>query len=87
MTLYVTNLPARISEQQLIELFDRFGNVREIELPKDQFSGLAKGFAFVHMNSEEGVYDAINALNHYVVEGSAIFVQRASNKVNHSPQN
>jgi translation initiation factor 3 subunit G len=46
-TLRVTNLSEGADEQELKELFGRWGNVTRVFLAKDRETGRAKGFAFV----------------------------------------
>lgn len=52
-TLFIGNLPPEATEQEITELFEQFGKVRKIELPRDIFSGLNKGFAFIDMEGHE----------------------------------
>lgn len=52
-TLFIGNLPPETTEQELVELFAAFGVVRKVELPRDIFSGLNKGFAFLDMEGHE----------------------------------
>jgi len=46
-TLRVTNLSEGADEQELKELFGRWGNITRVFLAKDRETGRAKGFAFV----------------------------------------
>ncbi|HHS83511.1 MAG TPA: RNA-binding protein, partial [Gammaproteobacteria bacterium] len=51
--LFVGNLPASTSEQNLQTLFSEFGTVRSIKLVMDVFSGQCKGFGFIEMEGHE----------------------------------
>ncbi|CAK7270714.1 translation initiation factor eIF3 subunit g [Sporothrix epigloea] len=46
-TLRVTNVSELAEEQELRDMFERFGRVTRVFLAKDRDTGLAKGFAFV----------------------------------------
>ena len=51
--LFIGNLPASTSEQDLETLFSEFGTVRSSKLVTDVFSGQCKGFGFVEMEGHE----------------------------------
>ena len=63
MKLFVGNLPYKISESELINLFSEFGEITTLNLIKDQFTGDSKGFAFVEMSSRSSGQQAMEALN------------------------
>ncbi|RKF71326.1 Eukaryotic translation initiation factor 3 subunit G [Golovinomyces cichoracearum] len=46
-TLRVTNVSEMAEEQELRDMFERFGRVTRVFLAKDRETGMAKGFAFV----------------------------------------
>ncbi|CAI0642018.1 unnamed protein product [Colletotrichum noveboracense] len=46
-TLRVTNVSELAEEQELRDMFERFGRVTRVFLAKDRETGLAKGFAFI----------------------------------------
>lgn len=60
--LFIGNLPASTTEQDLQGLFSRFGTVRSSRLVTDVFSGQCKGFGFVEMEGHEA-RAAISGLN------------------------
>ncbi|KAF0930924.1 hypothetical protein E2562_037136 [Oryza meyeriana var. granulata] len=45
--LYVGNLHANITEDQLRQVFEPFGQVELVQLPVDPLTGLCKGFGFI----------------------------------------
>jgi len=51
--LFIGNLPASTSEEELQQLFSAFGTVRSSKLVTDVFSGQCKGFGFVEMEGHE----------------------------------
>lgn len=54
MNIYVGNLAYNASEEQLRELFERFGEVISAKIPLDRDSGRSRGFGFVEMGDEMG---------------------------------
>lgn len=61
--MYVGNLSWDASENDIRELFTQYGGVTEVAIPTDRESGRPRGFAFVTMETKEGMDAAINALN------------------------
>src|SRR3989442_4648368 len=61
--LFVGNLSFNATENQLQDLFAAHGNVLEVDLIMDKFSGRPRGFAFVTMETKEGAEAAIGALH------------------------
>ncbi|KAH8839687.1 translation initiation factor eIF3 subunit g [Pyricularia oryzae] len=59
-TLRVTNVSEMAEEQELRDMFERFGRVTRVFLAKDRDTGLAKGFAFISFADRE---DAVKACN------------------------
>lgn len=51
--MYVGNLATDASEEDVQELFSKFGTVRSIRLAKDVFTGRCRGFGFVEMEGHE----------------------------------
>lgn len=60
--LYVGNIPFSSTEEELREVFARYGSVTEVKLMTDRETGRPRGFAFVSMD-ETGASDAIEALD------------------------
>ncbi|PKS08881.1 hypothetical protein jhhlp_003494 [Lomentospora prolificans] len=59
-TLRVTNVSEMAEENELRDMFERFGRVTRVFLAKDKDTGLAKGFAFISFADRE---DAVKACN------------------------
>src|SRR5204862_460147 len=75
--LFVGNLSFNTTENQLQDLFAAHGNVIEVDLIMDKFSGRPRGFGFVTMESKEAAEAAIQALNGKNVDGRAMTVNEA----------
>jgi len=77
MRIYVGNLSYDISEEELREEFAAFGNVESITIPTDNYSGKARGFAFVEMPTISEGQAAITALNGKTVKDRTLTVNAA----------
>jgi RNA recognition motif-containing protein len=49
MNLYAGNLSAEVTEGDLQQAFETFGEVTSAKIIKDKYSGKSKGFGFVEM--------------------------------------
>src|ERR1043165_3265315 len=74
--LYVGNLSFEVAENDLREMISQHGPVNEINVIMDKMTGRARGFAFVTMNTQEGVTAAL-ALNGKEWKGRALTVSEA----------
>ncbi len=77
MKLYVGNLPYRITEGELSELFSTCGEVVDVRIIKDRETRRSRGFGFVEMATEEEGKKAIEELNQKEVMGRNIVVNKA----------
>ena len=75
--LFVGNLSFNATENQLQDLFAPHGNVLEVDLIMDKFSGRPRGFAFVTMDTKEAADAATSALNGTELDGRALTVNEA----------
>lgn len=75
--LYVGNLPYTTTEEDLKPLFEQAGPVKSVALIKDRETGRSKGFAFVEMETQEGMDKAISMLNGKDMQGRALSVSIA----------
>lgn len=76
-SLFVGNLAFQTTEGDLRALFERFGEIGHVHLPKDPNTGRARGFGFVEMANDDGAREAIAALNGTVVGSRNINVSEA----------
>ena len=75
--LFVGNLSFNTTENQLQDMFAAHGNVLEVDLIMDKFTGRPRGFAFVTMETKEAATAASQALNGKSVDGRALTVNEA----------
>jgi RNA recognition motif-containing protein len=80
MNIYVGNLSFDVTEGDLKELFASFGEVTEVRLIMDKFSGKSKGFGFIEMPSKEEAEKAMEGLNGKDVKGRAMTANEAKPK-------
>jgi len=80
MNLYVGNLLFNVSENDLKSAFEQFGQVTEVRLIMDKFSGKSKGFGFVEMPSKDEAEKAIEEMNGKEFMGRALNVNVAKPK-------
>ncbi|MCK4358677.1 MAG: RNA-binding protein [Candidatus Cloacimonetes bacterium] len=63
MNIYVGNLSREVTEEDLRQAFEPFGQVDSVTVIKDKFSGESRGFGFVEMPTKAEAQSAINGLN------------------------
>jgi RNA recognition motif-containing protein len=80
MNIYVGNLAREITEDDLREAFEVYGQVSTATVIKDRFSGESRGFGFVEMPSKNEAQTAINEMNGKDLKGRTINVNEARPK-------
>jgi len=76
MKLYIGNLPWKVDDNGLKEMFASYG-ADEANVISDKFSGRSKGFGFVTIADDEAANKAISEMNDKEIEGRAIKVSEA----------
>jgi RNA recognition motif-containing protein len=77
MNIYVGNLSYEVTEEDLKQAFEDFGQVESIKIITDKYSGQSKGFAFVEMPSKAEGQSAIDGLNGKELKGRTLNVNEA----------
>ena len=77
MNIYVGNIPRGVTENELRELFQAFGEISSVSIIKDKFSGESRGFGFVEMPNKEEGQKALSALNGKDFKGRPLTVNEA----------
>jgi RNA recognition motif-containing protein len=75
--IYVGNLPWSTTSADLEQMFAEHGAVRSAEVISDRETGRSRGFGFVEMETEEGMNQAIQALNGHDMGGRPLTVNEA----------
>jgi RNA recognition motif-containing protein len=81
MNIYVGNLVFDVGEDDLRQAFEQFGQVTEVRLIMDKFTGKSKGFGFVEMPSKEEAEKAIEEMNGKEFMGRDLNVNEARPKI------
>ena len=75
--LYVGNLPYSVSDSDLKEMFDPFGQVESAQVIQDRDTGRSKGFGFVEMSNPQEGQAAIEAMHDKDINGRKLVVNEA----------
>ncbi|OWM87754.1 hypothetical protein CDL15_Pgr016450 [Punica granatum] len=76
-SLLVLNITFRTTADDLFPLFDKYGKVVDIFIPRDRRTGESRGFAFVRYKYADEAQKAVDRLDGRVVDGREITVQFA----------
>jgi RNA recognition motif-containing protein len=77
MKIYVGNLPYEITEAELREEFDSFGEVKSVNIITDRYTGRPRGFGFVEMATVSEGQAAIAGLNGKTMKDQTLNVNAA----------
>ena len=61
--LFVAGLPWATTDQDLLDLFSKYGNVNSAKFIMDRYSGRSKGFGVVEFENDDEADKAISELN------------------------
>jgi len=87
MNIYVSNISFHTNEDDLRNLFAKFGEVTSAKIIMDRETNESRGFGFVEMQSAEEGNKAIEELNGKEIEGRALSVSVAREKENRGGRN
>jgi RNA recognition motif-containing protein len=77
MNIYVGNISRESSENEIKTAFEEYGEVTSVNIIKDKFTGMSKGFGFVEMPNKEEADNAIKNLDGQRINGRALNVAEA----------
>jgi RNA recognition motif-containing protein len=69
MEFYVGNLAQGVTENDLKKLFGEYGEVSNVNIIKDRFSGQSKGYGFLEIPNNSEADKAIKELNRTGLQG------------------
>jgi RNA recognition motif-containing protein len=77
MNIYVGNLSRDVSESELREAFQAYGEIASVSIIKDRFSGESRGFGFIEMPNKQEADAAIAGLNGKEFKGRNLNINEA----------
>lgn len=77
MNIYVGNLSWEVTEDELRQAFESFGQVTSVSIITDKYSGRSRGFGFIEMPTETEAKAAISGLNGTLLRDRAVNVSEA----------
>jgi RNA recognition motif-containing protein len=77
VNIYVGNLSRETEEEDLRELFKSYGEVSNVSIIRDKYSGESRGFGFVEMSKKEEAQKAIAGISGTEVHGRTLNVNEA----------
>ncbi len=77
MNIYVGNLDYQITEDDLRDIFEEYGEVKSAKIVIDRDSNRSKGFGFVEMQEQAEGQKAIDELDGAELEGRTMRVNMA----------
>lgn len=75
--LFIGNLSFKLGEEDIRELFEKFGNITEVAIPRNRETDKPRGFAFITFEGEDSAKQAL-ALDGQEVDGRKIRVSIAT---------
>ena len=77
MNIYVGNMSREVTDEDLRQAFEAFGQVSSATVIKDKFTSVSKGFGFVEMPDKAQAQLAIDGLNGKELKEQALNVAEA----------
>ena len=77
MNIYVGSLSTSVTSDDLRQAFEAYGQVEDVKLIMDRYTGESRGFAFVRMPTKAEAVAAIDGLNGSELKGRTIVVNEA----------
>jgi RNA recognition motif-containing protein len=77
MNIYAGNLSYTVTEDDLRQAFENFGQVASVSIIKDQSSGQSKGFGFIEMPVAEEAKAAISGMHEKEMKGRKLNINEA----------
>ncbi|MEP7278632.1 MAG: RNA-binding protein [Bacteroidota bacterium] len=80
MNLFVAGLPYDLDDDELMEIFEKFGTIKSAKVAIDKETGKSRGFGFVEMPVEAEAKDAIENLNDISLGKKPLVVKAADDR-------
>ncbi len=86
MNIYVGNLSFQAGDDDLLKIFEAYGEVTSAKIIIDRMSGRSRGYGFIEMPDDGAAQKAIDELNGKEIGGRALTVNQARPKENRPPR-
>ena len=80
MKIFVAGLPYDLDDDELMEIFEKFGAVTSAKVAMDKETGKSKGFGFVEMPDSAEGKEAIEGLNDISLGKKPLVVKQAEER-------
>jgi RNA recognition motif-containing protein len=80
MKLFVAGLPYDLYDDELMEIFEKFGTIASAKVTMDKETGKSRGFGFVDMPNDEEAKEAIEHLNDISLGKKPLVVKQADDR-------
>jgi len=80
MNIYIGNMSKETTEEDLTEVFSKFGSIKSAKIIKDAMTSEPRGFGFVEMSDNEAAAKAIEELNGTELKGKKLVVNESKPK-------
>jgi RNA recognition motif-containing protein len=80
MNIFVAGLPYDLDDDELMEIFEKFGAVNSAKVAMDRETGKSRGFGFVDMPNDAEAKDAIENLNDISLGKKPLIVKQAEDR-------
>ena len=80
MNIFVGSLSFKLTEAELQEIFEEYGEVTSAKIIMDRETGRSRGFGFVEMPNDDQAKKAIQELNGAEINGRQVVVNQAEER-------
>ena len=80
MKLFVAGLPYDLYDDELVEIFEKFGTIASAKVALDKETGKSRGFGFVDMPNDEEARDAMENLNDISLGKKPLVIKEADER-------
>ena len=65
MIIYIGNVPKDFKEDELIEMFEEYGIVKNAKIIRDRYTKISRGFGFIEMDNMDNKDVALKAVEEW----------------------
>ena len=80
MKLFVAGLPYDLYDDELMEIFEKFGTITSAKVAIDKETGKSRGFGFVDMPNADEAKEALEGLNDISLGSKPLVVKEADER-------